>query len=279
MPLSKLQSDVLQLLAAHRNPESYVAGATALNQNGPRFSGDIDIFHDREEAVARAADADAASLADNGFVIQWLRREPGLHAAIVRQHGESTRLEWARDSDFRFFPAVKDDLFGYRLHIVDLATNKALAAAGRREPRDILDLLFIHDHHLPLGAVIWAAVAKDPGYSPESLIAEIRRNARYRADDYADLALVEPVDAAIVARRLREALEEADAFVRAMPVGTEGLVFIKDGIPVQPDPEHLGNCVGQPGQRGGHWPSSSDIGSAMLDRENQVTKEPRLPEK
>jgi hypothetical protein len=32
-------------------------------------------------------------------------------------------------------------VFGYRLHIFDLATNKALAAAGRREPRDVLDLL------------------------------------------------------------------------------------------------------------------------------------------
>jgi len=92
-----------------------------------------------------------------------------------------------RDSDFRFFPTLKDSLFGYRLHVADLATNRALAAAGRREPRDVLDLLYIHERYLPLGAVIWATVAKDPGYSPESLIAEIRRNARYRADDYADL--------------------------------------------------------------------------------------------
>jgi len=37
----------------------------------------------------------------------------------------------------------------------------------------VLDLLYIYDHHEPLGAVIWAAVAKDPGYSQESLIAEI----------------------------------------------------------------------------------------------------------
>lgn len=94
------------------------------------------------------------------------------------------KLEWLRDSDFRFFPIQPDDVFGYRLHVVDIATNKALAAAGRREPRDVLDLLTIDEQHLPLGAVIWAAVAKDPGFSPESLIADIRRNARYPADDY-----------------------------------------------------------------------------------------------
>ena len=264
MPLSDLQAAILRLLAAQRSPESYVAGASALNRDGPRFSDDIDIFHDREAGVAQAATADAALLAANGYAVNWLRREPGIHAAIVRRHAESTRLEWVRDSDYRFFPAMPDDLFGYRLHVADLATNKALAAAGRREPRDVLDLLYIHDRHLPLGAVIWAAVAKDPGYAPESLIAEIRRNARYRADDYADLALTEPVDAGAVARRLRDALTAAEAFAAAMPAGKEGLLFLSHGQPVQPDPANLGACTEHAGRRGGYWPSSPEIGSAML---------------
>lgn len=266
MPLSKLQSEILLLLAAHRNPESYVAGASALNRDGPRYSGDIDIFHDREESVAVAAGEDTATLAEAGFVVQWLRREPGFYAAVVQRRGESMRLEWARDSDFRFFPTQRDALFGYILHVADIATNKALAAAGRREPRDVLDLLYIHDRHLPLGAVIWAAVAKDLGFSPESLITEIRRNARYRADDYADLALVEPVDAGAVARRLKALLEEAETFVRAMPVGKEGLLFLKDGQPVQPDPQHLAAYAEHAGRRHSHWPSSSEITAAMLER-------------
>ena len=253
-------------MAGHRNPESYVAGASAINRDGPRYSDDIDIFHDREESVATAADADAALLAEKGFVVRWLRREPGVHAALVGKGGEETRLEWARDSDFRFFPTVKDELFGYRLTLFDLAANKALAAAGRREPRDVLDLLTIHEHYFALGAVIWASVAKDPGYSPEGLIAEIRRNARYRADDYADLALTEPVDAGAVARRFREALDQADAFVRAMPAGKEGLAFLKDGAPTQPDPENLSAYESLSGSRRGHWPSSSQIGSAMVER-------------
>ena len=273
MPLSELQTAILLLLASHRNPESYVAGATALNQDGPRFSDDIDIFHDREEAVAAAASMDTALLAESGFGIEWLRREPGIHAAIVQRGGETTKLEWVRDSDFRFFPTVKDSLFGYRLHVADLATNKALAAAGRREPRDVLDLLYIHERYLPLGAVIWAAVAKDPGYSPESLIAEIRRNARYRADDYADLNLLEPVDAGAVSRRLRAALEDAEAFARSMPAGKEGLLFLKDSEPEQPDPETLTAYREHSGLRGGYWPSSSEIGSAMLDGDGEAPQQ------
>lgn len=244
-----------------------MAGATAINRDGPRYSDDIDIFHDREERVATAADADVVLLNESGFSTRWLRREPGIHAALVAKGGVDTRLEWARDSDFRFFRTVPDDLFGYRLHMFDLATNKALAAGGRREPRDVLDLITIHERHIRLGAVIWAAVGKDAGYSPESLIAEIRRNARYRADDYADLALAKPVDAGAVARRLREILDEADAFVRAMPVGREGLAFLQDGAPAQPDPDNLDAYEPLAGSRRGHWPSSSQISSAMIQRE------------
>lgn len=59
MPLTNIQTEILRLLAAQRDPESYVAGATALNRDAPRYSGYIDIFHDREERVAFAALTDA----------------------------------------------------------------------------------------------------------------------------------------------------------------------------------------------------------------------------
>jgi hypothetical protein len=266
VPLSNLQKEILRTLAAHRNPESYVAGSTPLHRDGPRFSGDIDIFHHREERVAAAAADDAATLTAAGFLVEWLRQEPGIHAASVRSRGETTKLEWLRDSDFRFYPAAPDELFGYTLHLIDIATDKALAAAGRQAPRDALDLIYIHEQHLPLGAVIWAAVGKDPGYSPESLIAEIRRNARYRADEYQALLMAEPVDAGAVARRLRSALAAAEEFARAMPAGKEGLLFLEDGKPVQPDPKRLESYVELAGKRHGIWPGSSEIGSAMLER-------------
>jgi hypothetical protein len=99
------------------------------------------------------------------------------------------------DSDYRFFPAVKDELFGYMLHPIDLATNKVMAAAGRQKVADAVDLLTIHSHILPLGAVIWAAVEKAPGYTPEGLIAEIRRNAiRYREEDLRAVPSTEVLD-------------------------------------------------------------------------------------
>jgi hypothetical protein len=110
VPLSNLQRAVLRALAAQRNPDSYIAGSTPLHRDGPRYSGDIDIFHDREELVETTAAEDAAILTSAGFAVEWLRQQPGIHAASVQRQGESTKLEWVRDSDFRFFPAVPDEL-------------------------------------------------------------------------------------------------------------------------------------------------------------------------
>ena len=65
--------------------------------------------------------------------------------------------------------------------------------------------------------------------------------------------------------RLREILQEADVFVRRMPTDKVGLLFLKDGQVVQPDPDHLEAYQTHAGQRGGHWPSSGEISSAMLE--------------
>lgn len=266
MPLSRVQSDIFRALAAQRDPESYVAGSTWLVRDGARFSGDIDIFHDREERVAAAAEADVVTLLAAGFAVQWLRREPLFFQALVSVSGAATRLEWVVDSDFRFYPAQRDAEFGYVLHPVDLATNKIMAAAGRREPRDIVDLVDIHARILPLGAVAWAAVGKSLGFTPEGLINEVRRLARYRTEDFERVMSDPPVDAFAVMSRLREALEAADAFVRLMPTDKAGLLFLRDGAAVQPDPDRLADYQAHAGARRGHWPGSSEIGHAMLER-------------
>ena len=257
--------DVLRLLAAHRDPESYVAGATPLNRNTARYSDDIDIFHDREERVAAAALHDVNVLETAGYHVTWLRQLPLLYTVEVTQGDTSTRLEWVVDSDYRFFPTVRDEMFGYVLHPVDLALNKVMAAAGRREVRDLVDLVMIHETILPLGAVIWAAVEKSPGFTPEGLIAEIRRNAHYPAAEWRAVLTEGPLDPQDLSARLRVALDEAEAFVARMPTDKMGLLFLQNGKVVQPDPDHLEAYVTHAGQRRGHWPTSPDIAAAMFE--------------
>ena len=266
MPLSKIQSDVLRLLAAQRYPEIYVARATPLNRDAPRYSGDIDIFHDREERVTAAALTDAQILEAAGYTVRWIRRLPTIYTAEVGQRTGTTRLEWVVDSDFRFFPTSPDEFFGYVLHPVDLGTNKVMAAAGRREVRDLVDVLTIHHTILPLGALVWAAVEKSPGYTPEGLIAEIRRNSIYPDAEWRALVSAEPIDPSVVLSKLRAALDQAEAFVARMPTNKAGLLFLQDGKAVQPDPDRLGAFETHAGQTRGHWPASPEISTAMLER-------------
>jgi hypothetical protein len=266
VPLSKIQTAVLRLLASHRDPESYVAGSTPLNRDAPRYSGDIDVFHDREEGAAQAAEQDAALLQEHGYQLKWLRREPAIYTVVLTRAGESTKLEWVVDSDFRFFPTVPDETFGYTLHPVDLATNKIGAAYGRREPRDVVDLITIHDRILPLGAAVWASAGKALGFTPEGIINEIRRVARYTAEDFRRIASDPPLDPAAAMMRLREVLNEAESFATQMPTDKVGLLFLKGGHVVQPDPGRLREYQTHPGQRRGHWPSSPEIAAAMLEQ-------------
>lgn len=266
MPLSKIQTDILRLLAAHRDPESYVAGSTPLNRDAPRYSGDIDVFHDREERVARAALGDAALLQDHGYALEWIRRDPNIYALVAARDNATTKLEWVVDSDFRFFPVMRDETFGYVLHPVDLATNKVAAAYGRREPRDVVDLLTVHEQVLPLGAAVWASAGKALGFTPEGIINEIRRMARYTDADFRRLDSDPPLDPAASMTRLREALNDAEAFVARMPTDKVGLLFLKGCKVVQPDPDRLQDYETHAGQQRGQWPSNAEITAAMFER-------------
>ena len=72
----------------------------------------------------------------------------------------------------------------------------------------------------------------------------------------------------ILARRwraLREVLGEAEAFVGRMPTEKAGLLFLKDGHVVQPDPDGLERYQGHAGRNRGHWPGSPEIAAAMFE--------------
>jgi nucleotidyltransferase AbiEii toxin of type IV toxin-antitoxin system len=269
VPLTKLQSHVLRVLAAGRSLDSYIAGGVAINREGPRFSRDIDIFQDSESRLAAAAEADGKAIGEAGLKLSWGNIQTGKREAAVEDLGETMQLEWVADSAFRFFPAQRDDLFGYVLHPVDLATNKASAAADRREPRDIVDLVTIHENILPLGAVISAAVGRFPGQSPEEMLADITRHSRFTAEEFRVLATERPLDVPGLHRRIRSMLEDAEGFIGRIPSDAVGFVFLAGEKPVQPDVEALGKYRRHAGATGGVWPSSAQISSAMLEQYNK----------
>lgn len=268
MPLTPLQYKIMRAISANRSPESYVAGGSALNSRGGRFSNDIDIFADDVEAVSASAQADEASLLEAKFSVDWKVRQGGFMRALVSDRNNTTRLEWASDSAFRFFPTQKDDDFGYVLHPVDLATNKILAASDRREVRDAVDLQRVEDEILPLGPVAWAAAKKSPGRSPEMIVGELRRQARFQQEELDQERLGAPLAAAHLNTWLKSACDRAEGWIKSIPPQFEfGLFVDRSGRPGTPDfsKDSPGDWSIHEGRRGGVWPTSPGISSSMLN--------------
>lgn len=183
MPLTAIQSEVLEAISANRSPESHIAGGIALNYalGSPRFSEDIDIFHDVEEAVIKASDLDVKCLEAAGFLVERQIWTPLFRRIAASKLSESVKVEWAQDSAWRFFKIEQDPILYWKLHRFDALTNKALAMAARAETRDLVDLVTHAAETIPLHTVVWAACAKDAGFTPLSLLEWMRRNARIDA--------------------------------------------------------------------------------------------------
>jgi len=185
MPLTPFQKKVLKVLVSNRSEESHVAGGLVLNarEDSSRYSRDFDFFHEAVEDLVVASEKDVRSLEAAGFSVQKVEREGewsrpvSFRKAYVTGEDEKVELDWAQDSAFRFFPIVPDELLGWRLHLFDMATNKALALSSRMETRDYVDMVEL-SRRFPLEAIVWAACGKDPGFNPLSLFKMMMRFAR-----------------------------------------------------------------------------------------------------
>jgi hypothetical protein len=185
MPLTAFQKEVMAVLAGNRSEGSHVAGGLVLNasDDSARFSLDFDFFHDAVEDLVLTSERDVKTLEVAGFVVQKVEREGewskpvSFRKAHVSRGSEKVELDWAQDSAFRFFPIVPDETLGWRLHLFDMATNKALALSARMETRDYVDIVEL-TRHFPLESIVWAACGKDPGFNPLSLLKMMIRFAR-----------------------------------------------------------------------------------------------------
>ncbi len=259
MPITSFQSEVLRLLAAIRTPESHFGGGIAINraEDSPRFSEDVDLFHNAAEAVSAAATADAEVLRNAGFQVDWLIQQPSMYRAKIRRGDEGVGLDWRFDSAFRFFPIVPDVEFGFVLHRADLATNKLLALAGRSEVRDYIDILHLHQTELSLGAIAWAACGKDEGFNPESLLAMAKRHVRFRQEDLDREQLRTPLVLCELKRIWVAAVEQAESLFAALPAAEAGCLYLgASGTPVSPDPAsgEFSSLIRHFGSLHGAWP-------------------------
>ena len=185
MPLTGFQREVLSVIVGNRSEQSHFAGGLVLNaaDDSARYSKDFDLFHDEIRDLDFNSRRDTAALEAAGFLVERSNRNeewenPVSFRTAIIQHGDAqVAVDWAHDSAFRFFPIVADPLLGWRLHLFDMATNKALALSARTVTRDYIDILELSRIY-PLEAIIWAACGKDEGFSPLLLLTMMRRFAK-----------------------------------------------------------------------------------------------------
>lgn len=225
--------------------------------SSPRFSGDIDLFHDEVRLVAENARRDFETIRAAGLAVEWATRSEAFHRAWVTIGDERLKLEWVFDSAFRFFPVMPDPILGYRLHPADLAVNKMLAAAGRTVIRDFLDVLHLHDTYLTIGALAWAATGKDPGLSPLFILNELVRTSKYRPTDLDDVKLARPVSVVELKQKLLGAVRDGENLIARLPASDVGCLYLDaTGNVVTPDPEAAGfaGLTRHFGRLRGSWP-------------------------
>ena len=207
------------------------------DSQSPRYSQDLDFFHDIADSVASSAQQDEETLKRAGYDVVWLLHTPTFHRAVVSTKKQQLKIEWAQDSAFRFFPVQKDEQCGYRLHEADAAINKMLAFAGRDEVRDFVDVITIHDTYLSVGALAWAACGKDPGFTPEFLLDHAGRHTAYAQADLDRLSLRKPLKVGDLKQAWLQADDEARRTVVSLPPEEVGCLYLDaEGHPVTPDP-------------------------------------------
>jgi len=255
MPLTSFQADIAKILAGNRTPESQLAGGAALHIHPAalRLTNDLDYFQDSEELAASKAGEDMDALRKRGYTVDVRLATGTFTRAIVSKGRETTKVEWCYESNFRFFPAIKDNRVGYRLHPIDLAINKVNALANRQAPRDFVDVLFINRNYLSLGAMVWAASSRFPGMPPPFLLEQLaRQTAVYGPGAAADMQEAiaslrftnakQTFDLPALRMEWNESMEAARKLIGWLPKITIGCLFVdgKTGRIVTPrDEKHL----------------------------------------
>jgi hypothetical protein len=206
-----------------------------------RLSRDVDLFHDTNEALEASWRANRELLEENGLAVRILRERVGLVEAEIDDGSDRARLEWARDSAFRFFPLQPHDDFGLTLHPFDLATNKVLAMVGRLEVRDWVDVIATDERVQPLGYLAWAASGKDPGFRPGAILETAARTGRYSAEEVGQLAFEgEPPDAGGLGRAWHRMLDVARETIALLPPDEAGTcVLDRQGNLIRTSPHDL----------------------------------------
>lgn len=90
-----------------------------------------------------------------------------LECFLANASGERVEMDFALDSPYRLEPKVfRQELGLWTDNLLDISCNKLSALFDRAEPKDFVDLYFIHHEQIPLEALLPKAQQKHVGMDP-----------------------------------------------------------------------------------------------------------------
>ena len=172
--LSSLQFD---LLRAFREPAFFLTGGGALIgfYGHERITRDLDLFTRDEDAFRIGSDILKDATSRIGGNLEALRTTPYFRRFRVTRSEEATLIDLVLETVRAISEPI--ELPSYDILIdtpEELAVNKICALVGRAEPRDLIDLHFLHTQGLNLDSAISQAKQKDGGVGTDTLLMALQ---------------------------------------------------------------------------------------------------------
>lgn len=269
MPLDEFQKRILRVISSNRQTGSPLGGGSMIQRHGFRLSEDADIFTNDKD-IANICESDMALLSSEGFHVELVKSFPGFMEARVSSLDENspgtTTIQWVKERLLCFFSPIPDKDFGFRLHFADLAVNKLLACAGRKEARDFADLWMIDRLAMPLWRLANAAPGKDDRWSPFSIVERLSANMCFTRDDFEENvhSMIE-FDHRAAMRELMGSVDVARERLPCIPDSRFGKMEVLDGEAVTADLDAVDESTWIDPIRGGTV-KTPDTGDSRLTR-------------
>ena len=197
--ISPLQRRILGFFpSVTDSAQFYLTGGTALAHFylKHRRSRDLDFFAPFEEIIVPFSARLEKGLCREGCSVKKQRGTQTFIEFWVEKEQESTIVQLAQDSAFRFEPTKEFPEFpGLKVDsLKDIASNKLLALFGRAAFRDFVDLYYLVEKAgFSRSDLIRDSQKKDPGFDLYWLGVALDRIKTYEKDSAEMLLLLEPL--------------------------------------------------------------------------------------
>ena len=176
-PLQRTFLDAVAQTPLHQ--QFYLTGGTTLAECylQHRYSDDLDFFTNDDDAVRHVPPVIEAVASRLQLRATFTRRSGTfLECFLLDASGERLELDFALDSPCRIEPLVEQPALGWRADsALDIMCNKLSAICDRTEPKDFVDLYFLHREVKPLADVIPLAKRKHVGLEEYALAQAFAR--------------------------------------------------------------------------------------------------------